>query len=143
MTIDGVCLAGRRVLLVEDNLLIAVAMARMFRAKGAEIIGPVGTVKDALALVSNCEIIDGAVLDINLRGAVAYPIIDVLRCKGVPMVFMTGYDTRSIDPSYADVPCLQKPVTVERLIGVLFGKGLDSHLASDAHASATSASKAR
>ena len=118
---NGVCLAGRRVLIVEDNMLIAVTIARLFRAKSVEIVGPAGTVKDALALINNYESIDGAVLDINLRGAAAYPIVDVLRSKGVPVVFMTGYDQRSIDPRYADVPCLQKPVTVERLIGALFG----------------------
>ena len=121
MGINGVCLAGRRILVVEDNLLIALTMARLFRTKGAEIIGPVGSVKDALALVNNYKRFDGAVLDVNLRGAAAYAIVDVLRGKSVPTVFVTGYDKASIDPRYADVPCLQKPVTVERLIGALFG----------------------
>ncbi len=50
-----------------------------------------------------------------------YPVVDVLRSKGVPLVFMTGYDKQSIQPAYADLPCMQKPVTVERLVQALFG----------------------
>jgi FixJ family two-component response regulator len=50
-----------------------------------------------------------------------YPVADALRAKNVPMVFMTGYDDDSIEPRYGDVPCMQKPVSVERLMRVLFG----------------------
>ena len=121
MTNDVVGVADRRVLIVEDNLLIAVAVAQMLKMKGVEIIGPAGTVNDALALVNTCERIDGAVLDINLHGEMAYPVVDALRPKGVPMVFMTGYDRRSIEPDYADVPCMQKPLTAARLMRALFG----------------------
>ena len=120
MTIIG-GLAGRRVLIVEDNSLIAGAMAHMLKTKGLDIIGPVGTVNEALALVNVCGRIDGAVLDVNLHGKMAYPVVDALRSKSVPVVFMTGYDRRSIEPDYADVPCMQKPLTAERLIRALFG----------------------
>ena len=121
MTVNGVPLAGRRVLIVEDNFHIAVAMARVLKAQGAEIIGPVGTVEEALALIAGGERIDGAVLDINLRGKMVYPVVDLLHSKGVPLVFMTGYDERSIRRAYAGVPCMQKPVTVERLVQALRG----------------------
>jgi CheY-like chemotaxis protein len=121
MTINAEGCAGRQILIVEDNFLVATAIAQMLETRGFEIIGPVGTVRDALALVKNCERIDGAVLDVNLHGTMAYPIVDALRSKSVPLVFMTGYDRRSIEPGYADVPCMQKPVTAERLIGALFG----------------------
>jgi CheY-like chemotaxis protein len=118
---NGAAFAGRRVLVVEDNFNIAFAMARILEAHGAEPIGPVATVQDALALIEGNERIDGAALDVNLRGKMVYPVANVLRAKNVPMVFMTGYDDQSIDPGYANVPRVQKPVTVERLMQVLFG----------------------
>ena len=121
MTFNGVSVAGRRVLIVEDNFHIADAIARVLKAQGAELIGPVGTVKDALALIADSERIDGAALDINLHGKMVYPVVDVLRSRSVPMVFMTGYDPRSIEPAYAEVPRMQKPLTVERLVQALFG----------------------
>jgi len=121
MTSNGAALAGRRVLVVEDNFYIAVAIARVLKARGAELIGPAGTVGDALALIAANERIDGAALDVNLRGAMVYPVANALRAKNVPMVFMTGYDNRAIEPGYADVPCMQKPLTVERLMQALFG----------------------
>ena len=121
VTVNGVSLANRRVLIVEDNFHIAVPLARVLKAQGAEILGPVGNVSDALALIAETDRIDGAVLDINLHGKMVYPVVVVWRSKGVAMVFMTGYDEGSIDPAYAELPRLQKPATVERLIKVLFG----------------------
>ena len=121
MIMSGSGLAGRRVLIVEDNFTIAAALARILKAKGVQLIGPAGTVSDALALIADNELIDGAALDVNLRGETVYPVANVLRQKRVPMVFMTGYDDRWIDPSYANIPCMQKPVSVERLMQGLFG----------------------
>src|SRR5689334_22316103 len=113
MTLNSAALAGRRILLAEDNFTIAAAIARVLKAQGVELIGPVATVSDALRLIAENEHIDGAALDVNLRGSMVYPLANALRAKKVPMVFMTGYDTDSIRPDYADVPCLQKPVSVE------------------------------
>jgi two-component SAPR family response regulator len=121
MTSNEAVISGRRILIVEDNFTIAAAMARILKARGAEIIGPAGTVSDALALVAVNEIIDGAALDINLRGKMVYPVVDLLRARNVPMVFMTGYDEEAIEASYAEIPCMQKPVTIERLMHALFG----------------------
>jgi DNA-binding response OmpR family regulator len=114
-------LADRRILVVEDDFNIASLLAMVLEADGAEIVGPVGTIKGALALIANGARIDGAILDVNLRGEMIYPVADVLRRKGVPMVFLTGYDERVLAPGYADVPCFQKPVDHERLIHALFG----------------------
>jgi len=114
-------LAGRRFLIADDNSTIANAMARVLNAQGFEIVGPAGNVNGAMALIAESERIDGAILDINLRGKMAYPVVDVLRAKGVPIVFMTGYDESSVQQGYSDVPCLRKPVTVEGLLQALFG----------------------
>lgn len=120
MTISTAPLAGRRVLVVEDDYNIAVLMTTVLKTHGAEIVGPVGTVNAASTLVASNDI-DGAVLDINLHGEMIYPVIDSLRSKGVRIVLMTGYDENAVAPSYADVPCLQKPVVIEHLISALFG----------------------
>jgi CheY-like chemotaxis protein len=111
--------AARRVLVVEDNFNIAVALTRLLKLRGNEVVGPTATVSGALALVAD-QPLDGAILDINLRGETVYPVVDALRAKGVRVVFMTGYDQKSIKPAYVDVPCLQKPVTVDRVLQTLF-----------------------
>jgi CheY-like chemotaxis protein len=121
MTTRERSLAGRRVLVAEDVYNIAMGMVIDFQAYGAEIVGPVGTVEDALALIANGERIDGAVLDINLGGKPVYPVADALRRKGVPIVFMTGYDKSAIAPPYADVPWVLKPAPIESLVRALFG----------------------
>lgn len=110
----------RRVLVAEDNLFIALNLTRLLRTHGLEIVGPVATVKEALAVVSAYKRIDAAALDVNLSGETAYPVADALRAKNVPTIFMTGYDDRAIDPAYANVPYLVKPVAVERLIQAIF-----------------------
>jgi len=127
MTINGNRLAGRHILIVEDNFNIAVGLARLFKAQGAEVIGPAPTVAEALALVANLERIDAAVLDINLRGKLAYPVVDALRDRGVPVVFMTGYDDETILQGYRDIPCLRKPVAIERVIDAIGGSGTSEH----------------
>jgi len=116
LTINQIGIAHRRVLIVEDNLFIAVGLARLLRPKGVEIIGPAATVKEALALVSDGERIDGAALDLHLRGEMAYPVADALSVRGARIVFMTGYDETWLKPGYAEIPCLQKPVMPERLM---------------------------
>jgi CheY-like chemotaxis protein len=115
-------LTGRRILVVEDDFMIAELIVAAFMADGAEIVGPAGTVQDALALTAGEERIDGAVLDVNLRGETVYSVADVLRSKGVPIVFTTGYDKSRLPPRFADMPCLVKPLKVERLVPALFGR---------------------
>jgi DNA-binding response OmpR family regulator len=114
-------LAGRRIFVVEDDYMIATLIAEAFAAQGAEIVGPAGSVKDALALAKDRGRIDGAVLDVNLRGETIYPVADVLQSAGVPIVFLTGYGKSFIIPRFADRPCLQKPVRIEQLVQALFG----------------------
>src|SRR3954470_681835 len=88
---------GRRLLIVEDDYLIAADLASSLEELGAEVIGPAGTVEDALELVQRSgETLDGAVLDINLREQRVYPVATALARHGVPFVFVTGYDTVAI-----------------------------------------------
>ena len=103
-----------RILLVEDEALVALMMQDLLKEAGHEVVGPYGTVSDAMhALNSNA--LDGAILDINLSGGSVYPAAEALSEAGVPFVFVTGYDAASIDERYKDVPILQKPIERQQL----------------------------
>jgi PAS domain S-box-containing protein len=104
----------RRVLLVEDETLIAMMMEGLLRDLDLEVVGPFGTVSDALEAVRH-EAIDAALLDVNLGGEMAYPIARLLEAKKVPFVFMTGYGSETIAMPFANVRVFQKPLERELL----------------------------
>ncbi len=113
--------ARRRVLVVEDDYYVAHSLAAALEAHGIEVLGPVASVQAASDLIAQAERIDGAVLDINLKGEFVYPLADVLREQGVPFVFTTGYDASSVARQARDAVCFEKPVTTTQLIDALFG----------------------
>ena len=112
----------RRVLLVEDRYLLATGMADEFARLGVETVGPAGSVKQALELVEHGGRLDAAVLDINLRGEVVYPVADALRARGVPFVFVTGYEQQAIPEGYRNVVSFRKPIDPARILSTLFGE---------------------
>lgn len=112
---------GHRVLLIEDEYFIAVDVARAFKARGLEVVGPVGTVDAAMQLMDKAGHLDGAVLDINLQGEVVYPLADALQQRGVPFIFATGYDATMIPARFAEVRRCEKPVDPGRIATLLFG----------------------
>jgi CheY-like chemotaxis protein len=83
--------SGRRVLLVEDEPIVAWLLKDMLVDLGLMVVGPAASVNQALAMI-DAESIDMAVLDVNLKGQMSYPIADALVARGVPFVFSTGYD---------------------------------------------------
>lgn len=99
--------------------MIAAELARALQDRGANVIGPAGSVEDALQLLDAERQIDGAVLDINLGGERAYPVADALRARAVPFVFATGYDAWVIPETYASVPRMEKPVNMPSLARLL------------------------
>src|SRR5262245_1896498 len=103
-------LVGRRILVVEDEYFQADDMARLLRGLGAEVIGPVGEVQDALELLDGGKPVDMALLDINLKGEMVYPAADELRSRSIPFIFTSGYDRGPIPERYRDVPLLEKPI---------------------------------
>ncbi|MBB5695781.1 response regulator [Muricoccus pecuniae] len=114
-------LAGRCILIVEDEFLIAEVMEEWLSGAGAEVIGPVPSVEQALELLEKPgKALDGAVLDVNLgRGETAYPIANRLNERGVPYIFATG-DVRIIDdPEHRKRVRLEKPVTRTQLLRAL------------------------
>ena len=101
-------LSGRRVLVVEDETMVAWLLEDMLADLGCAVVGPVARVNQALAML-DAEAIDAAVLDVNLNGQKSYPVADALAARGVPFVFSTGYDKDSLLDGYRTFPVLQKP----------------------------------
>lgn len=102
-------LAGKRVLVVEDEYFIASDLRRQLLREGAEIVGPVGNLAAGLSLAE--QPLDAAVLDVNLAEMLSYPIADRLGDREVPYLFLTGYDGWSLPATYREAPRLAKPFT--------------------------------
>jgi PAS domain S-box-containing protein len=103
-----------RVLLVEDEALVAMMMRDVLLELGLSVAGPFCTPGEAVAAAHD-DGVDAAILDVNLGGELIYPVADTLAARGVPFVFVTGYGAESIDGRFAHVPILQKPIEREVL----------------------------
>jgi len=100
--------ARSRVLLVEDEALIAMLMEDMLVDYSCEVTAAISRVDEAI-VAARSQSFDLAFIDVNLNGVSAYPVADVLRERGIPFAFVTGYGAAGGDKTYADVPVLQKP----------------------------------
>ncbi len=109
---------GLRVLIVEDEYFLAQDLADRFQNLGAELIGPAGTIAEALRLSKRSDI-DGAVLDVNIRGERVYPVADLLRQKHIPFVFVSGYGAELEPDAYSHIPRCIKPVDFATLAEAL------------------------
>jgi DNA-binding NtrC family response regulator len=102
-------LAGKRVLIVEDDNILAINLADELASEGAKVIGPAPTVTDALDVIARTDL-DGAIVDINLRGKAAFPVADALADRHIPFVFATGYlVAHHIPARHANVRRFEKP----------------------------------
>ena len=110
-------LSGKRVLVVEDEALIAAMVEDMLVELGAVVVGPAATIERGLALATEGEF-DAALLDVNIRAARVDPIAAVLRSRGIPVVFATGYGQSAFAQS-TGAPILEKPYTQEKLASAL------------------------
>ncbi len=106
---DAVTLQGRRILVVEDELMIAMLVEDMLADLGCTVVGPAHTLDAALKLVESEGQIDAALLDVNLAGQPVFPVADALRARHVPPIFSTGYGEAGLRESDAGAPVLQKP----------------------------------
>jgi DNA-binding response OmpR family regulator len=97
-----------RILVVEDEAMISMLLEDMVLDCGGEIVGPVARFDDALALAGKAEF-GVAVLDLNLNGTLSYPIAEVIRERGIPVIFATGYGADGVLDRFRDCPTLQKP----------------------------------
>ena len=101
-------LKGLRVLVVEDEALVAFQLEDMLAELGCAVIGPASRVGQALDLLGR-ERVDAAVLDVNVAGELVYPVADALTAQGLPYIFATGYGAAGLTPCYRCRPILHKP----------------------------------
>ncbi|HTI67267.1 MAG TPA: response regulator [Caulobacteraceae bacterium] len=118
-------LRGSRVLIVEDQYLIADEMRRLVVELGGAVIGPAGEVATILALIA-AETPDLAVLDINLNGEQVWAVAYELRDRGVPLIFATGYDVSALRPPFEAAVHMEKPVSTRALAEAVERLGLAS-----------------
>ena len=112
---NGLKVAGKpRVLLVEDEALVAMMIQECLAEFGYQVVGPICTASEAAAKAKDGPL-EAAVLDINLGDGAVYPIADMLAARGVPFIFVTGYDADSVDARFRKIPILQKPIEREML----------------------------
>ncbi len=110
-------LAGKRILLVEDEYFIASDLKRALNREGADVLGPVAMLDEGLKLAE--QPIDAAVLDVNLEGCFSYPIADRLAALGTPFMFLTGYDDWSLPDAYKGCPRVAKPFGMKAVFEML------------------------
>src|ERR1051326_5450675 len=101
-------LAGRRILIVEDELLVAMTLEDILRSESCVIVGPSPRVEPALKAARE-EPLDAAILDVNLAGKRIDPIAEALADRKIPFVFTTGYDRSMLPAAHAARPALTKP----------------------------------
>jgi two-component SAPR family response regulator len=111
--------AGRRILIVEDELLLAMDYEEMLRREGFLVLGPVGRQASALALLER-ERPDAAILDVNLAGERSTAVAEALAKRGVPFVVVSGYAERTLsEPVLRGAPRLDKPVQARELVRLI------------------------
>lgn len=119
-------LIGRRILLVEDELLISCLLEDILEDLGCTLVGPASRVDQALRLVA-AETIDAVVLDVSLDEQLSYPVADALVARGIPFLFSTGYDRDRLRDGYRSFAMLQKPFHPSELANVLTGLFARTH----------------
>lgn len=108
-------LRNRRILIVEDEYMLADDLKTELSDADAIVLGPAGTLEEALDLIRSERKIDGAILDVYLHGAIVFPVADMLLLRDVPFVFTTGYEGSAIPSRYANVIRCEKPINIKRV----------------------------
>lgn len=109
----------KRILVVEDEYFLVEDLCRDLRDAGAVVVGPAPSVEQALVLIETEPAIDGAILDVNLGGEMAYPVADALLARECPFVFTTGYSDGVLSARYPHVPRIEKPAEFRHLATAL------------------------
>jgi DNA-binding response OmpR family regulator len=112
-------LAGRRILIVEDEFFLADDLKQILREQHVHVLGPVPTMSEALRVMNDSDPIDGAVLDVNLGGKPVFPISAALMERNIPFLFTTGYGSAQIPAMFSGAPRLEKPFIPSALISAL------------------------
>jgi len=113
-------LSGRRVLVLEDEMLVLMNIENMLAEMGCESVTAAASVNEALDLLAEQQF-DVALLDVNLNGCESYPVADALAVRGVPFAFSTGYSAAGIRNDHRDRPVLRKPYQHAELVRIVTG----------------------
>jgi DNA-binding response OmpR family regulator len=108
-------MGANRILVVEDEFLIALDIAAALEGGGFAVVGPLGSVDEALGLLER-EAIDGALLDANLGGHSVDRLADALATRGVPFAFVSGYGPEQLPTAHRGAPLVRKPFTCAELV---------------------------
>ena len=120
MTTDaGDVLSGARVLVLEDETLVSMMVEDMLLDLGCQIVGPFARLDQAITFVSGTDEIDLALLDVNLAGERSFPVAELLRERGTPFVFTTGYDESGMPDQWRGRPSLRKPFMMHEMATIL------------------------
>ncbi len=111
-------LAGRRVMVVEDELLVAMMIEDVLNDHGCTVIGPFSNVADALAAAST-QVLDAALLDVNLRGEKIFPVAELLSDRSVPFLLLTGYGNDAVPADRPEWRACCKPFDPDELLRIL------------------------
>jgi DNA-binding response OmpR family regulator len=111
-------LAGKRVLITEDEFFLALSLGQVLEEEGYAVAGPATSVEEALQLIEKARP-SGAILDINLNGEMVYPAAKELMDRSIPFLFITGYSALDIPITFRNIPRLEKPVSAQILVGTL------------------------
>ena len=104
-------LNGRRVLVVEDESLVAMLLETILEDMGCTPVGPASNIDDGAAMARDTTELDAALLDVNVAGRQVFPVAEVLKARGVPFVFSTGYGEGGLPDEWRGNPTIQKPFT--------------------------------
>jgi DNA-binding response OmpR family regulator len=111
-------LSGKRILIVEDEPVIALDLESAIRDQHGLVVGPIDTIAEALRTARE-ETLHGAILDLRLRQGLALPVAEVLRTRQIPFVIHSGQAEITIPRGWPDVPTISKPAAPERVIALL------------------------
>ncbi|WP_053572826.1 response regulator [Caballeronia cordobensis] len=115
-------LEGRRIMVVEDDYLVALGLSTVLEEAGAHVVGPLASAQEAVALLEEGrEMVDAAVLDVDLNGEKSYPVADALESRNIRFIFATGYGIDAVAEGYRHHPRCQKPFDHQVILKVLKG----------------------
>ena len=117
-------LAGCRILVVEDEPLLADHVAHVLERAGARIVGPYSSIVEALDNLDQLTALDGAVLDIGLGEETSFPLAEALQTTRLPFVFVTGQEKRTLPPAFERAAHLLKPFQEDALVDTLIRIGV-------------------
>jgi CheY-like chemotaxis protein len=110
--------AGRRVLIVEDEAMIAGLIETILSAAGWSVVGPVATLERALETIE-LERLDAALLDVRINGHDAFAVADVLMARRIPFIFVSGFTRKQMPPAYRHCAHIAKPFTPDAILALL------------------------